>query len=283
MRVPTGLLIALCLPAAPVFAESISLRPVANTFVVDAGPALIGTDYEDANSINFGGSGSQSVASPAAFAYSPDEGISDEPKGEFTGLIKFDTAALEDVRILSARLTLNIINGNEKAFGLFNIRGSAGDFDVSMATNNWLQGYSSPDVPEMDYGVTYNSLAHLNGLYQPVPIAAFYYDAAYPHSVGAVWYSYEFDLAGSAAPLEDALEDGDTITLMLSAAAGSGVSFNYMGYIQNILDSAPTIRSTGPKLEVEYCTVSAGDINRDCTVNILDFALLADNWLVSTN
>lgn len=263
-------------------AYSSVIRPIADTFVLEPGIANQ-LSYPDANSINFGGSGSQSVASPTARAYSLAESIDDEPKGEFIGLIKFDTASLEDTKILSLSLDLNIINGNEKAFGLFNVRGTAGFFDLYMISNDWKQGNGSPEgLDTTEEGITHNDLTELNEESEPVLVATFYYDAAHPHSDGGVWYSFDFDLTSPLfAVFADAAEDGDTVSFMMKASEGSDVAFNYMGYVQNTA-SEPILKSTGPKLTVEYCELQPADINKDCIVDLLDFAELCDHWLESS-
>ncbi|MFI4913212.1 MAG: hypothetical protein ACIAQZ_16265 [Sedimentisphaeraceae bacterium JB056] len=284
MRILSVLIAILIVMTTFVSAEVLTLRPVADTFVLEPGVALDDTIFADANDMNFGGSGSQSVASATSRAYSPDESIDDDPKGEFVTLIQFDTKLLEDTKVLGMTLQLNIINGNEKAFGMFNVRGSAGMFDVYIVSNDWKQGNGGPESDDTTgVGVTYNSLAELNTETSPVFLESFYYDAAYHHDIGAVWYDFDFTVSETLfEQFVDLSEDGDVVTLMLIASEDSDVSFNYMGYIQNVDGSDPVYRYTGPKLVVDYCSLPIGDINKDCSVNISDLSLLAANWLADT-
>jgi len=264
-----------------VFAVDGQLRPVSNVFVLNPGVA---SPKPAAANLNFGGSGAMCVSSPLARAYEPNEGIDHQPKGEFITLLKFDSAICSQTIINNLTLSLAITNGNQSAGNIFNYRGHAGEFDVYWIVSNWSQGNGTPVyLDNTGLGVTYNSLASILGQTSAVYLDTFYYDARYSYAEGEKWFTFDFDLSnGYYAEFLNAIQSGQTITLMLAAPQDSDTCFNLRAYIQYNQNGTFTYRDTGPIIAVSAeLPFTDIDFDHSGTVDTLDLFYITDNWLVS--
>ena len=225
--------------------SSIVIRPVAETFVLDPGS---GSPYDNAANHNYGGSGSRCVAAASARAYSAIEGIDHDPKGEFNSILKFDTSAVAGMDITGLSLTLNISNGNESAFDIFNYRGHSGEFGVYLITNDWGIGSGTPSSDTTSTtGVTYSSLQDILAVEEPVLLDTFNYDASNPYGSPAL---YTFTLSLIDQNLLDTLYGGQELSLLLMPEDNE-VCFNFTSYVQHNADSSKNkYRDAGAILEV---------------------------------
>lgn len=273
-----ALFISLLVPAVHAFAVTGSFRPVNNTFLLSPGPA---SPLPDANDLNFGGSGSLCVSSPAARAYEPNDGIEHLPKGEFITLLKFDASLCKGTTLSAITLKLAITNGNQSANGIFNYLGSPGSFDLYWVSSDWEQGYGTPSIKAGPaVGITYTSLVSLLDETSPAYLETLYYDAEFPYSAGENWFAFEMHPEDpNYAGLVAAIEDGQTVTLMLHAPKDSGVCFNLRAYVQNNKNGTQTIRDAGPYLEVETTLpVSAVDFDANGAIDSADLSVIVDHW-----
>ncbi len=268
-----------CIISGLAFGVTGSIRPAANSFVLDPG---IASPFPTAADRNFGGSGSLCVSSATARAYDPNAGIDHDPKGEFVTLLRFDPNVLNSTTVSKLNLRLAITNGNRSAKGVFNYVGSPGDFDIHWIVNDWQQGWgTSKVVAGPDAGITYNTLNDLLGVSTYFYLETLYYDAEYPYSAGENWFEFDLDLANpNYADLIDAIENGEQISLMLSAPQYSDVCFNLRAYKQYLQDGTYTVRSTGPYLEVvATLPFDKLDFNASGKVDSADLQYITANWL----
>ncbi|MBN2130061.1 MAG: hypothetical protein JW741_11220, partial [Sedimentisphaerales bacterium] len=94
------------------------------------------------------------------------------------------------------------------------------------------------------------------------------------------WFTFTLDLASETyAGLIEAIESGQTVTLMLMASPGSDVCFNIRAYVQYSKDGTYTVRDTGPILEIET-TLPLGDIDFDASgeIDYSDVCCILDHW-----
>src|SRR5437764_9801832 len=125
-------------------AATVSLNPIADTFVMSAQPAS-----------NFGGAGGLGVSPPAL------------PQGLFETLMKFDLASAKSSfdstfgvgqwRIQSITLQLTTATPNNP---IFNANGAGASITKWMQDDVWSEGTGTPSAPTTD-GVTYDSLISL--------------------------------------------------------------------------------------------------------------------------
>ena len=228
------------------------IRPIADTFVLD--PGIGNTNHTSATIYNYGGAGSRSVASATAYAYLESGGIviiNDEPKGKFISLLKLDFTSFAGTVPDELVLKLYISNGNQSAFNMFNYIGSAGNFDLSWVSNNWIQGTGAPhETPSNSLnGISYVGLQELLCDEPPHWVDVFYYTAENPYGLPQ-WFEYTFDFTnGYYADLLDMISRGQTVTFMLSPSRDSSVCFNFSAYVQ-LSEYGPNLRPEGPKVSV---------------------------------
>ena len=141
-----SVVVAACVPADGVLADTLIVAPAADAFVASSQPAK-----------NYGGGGSLAVASASS------------PKGEFQSVLRFDTATAAAqfdgsfgagrwvVSSASLRLTATSPNNS-----LFNAS-TAGQFAVSwMADDSWVEGTGTPSQPGTA-GIMFASLPSFTG------------------------------------------------------------------------------------------------------------------------
>lgn len=228
------------------------IRPVSDTFVLNPGTGNI--YHTNAAIYNYGGAGSRCVAAATAYAYLESGGtviINDEPKGEFISLLRFDFSSFAGTVPDEMVLKLYISNGNQSAFNMFNYIGSAGNFDLSWITDDWIQGTGAPhETPSNSLnGISYVGLQDL--IYDEPPhwIDVFYYTAENPYG-SPQWFDYTFDFSnGYYADLLDMISQGKIITLLLSPSKNSDVCFNFSAYVQ-LGEYGANLRPEGPKVSV---------------------------------
>jgi hypothetical protein len=223
---------------------------------------------------DYGGSGSRSIASDTARAYSPAEGIDHDPKGDFRSVLRFDSSLLPAEQLDTLTLNLYILNGNMGAFDLYNHRGSAGYFTVSLMYDGWSQGAGSPhdasptladplitDAYDTD-PLTHNNLDALLADHAPVELATLYYDAAVPYVDGATWYDFDLTAAMAVPEFAAALASGETFSLLLSPTwidenhddvNDNEVAFNFTA--RNQVNASGTVKLRDTSVVLSYTTV----------------------------
>ena len=269
----------LILPAVQALAVTGTFRPVQNTFVLSPGAA---SPFPDANDRNFGGSGALCVSAATARAYDPNEGVNHQPKGEFITLLQFDPALCAGTTLSEMTLRLAITSGNQSANGIFNFLGAPGAFDLYWISNDWQQGYgTSKVVAGDDAGITYTGLLSLLEQVPPTYLETLDYDGRYAYWEGEQWFSFPLDLMDpNYAGFVGAIEAGETVTLMLTAAPDSDVCFNIRAYLQGSKDGTFAIRETGPYLDVETRLASEDvDFDGNGLIDHADADCILDHWL----
>ncbi|MEY2525636.1 MAG: hypothetical protein QOE73_407 [Verrucomicrobiota bacterium] len=148
----TGLvsLVITALCAAPGWAATSSINPIADSFVTP------GSDGSLSNN-NYGAGGLLSVAAPG------------KPQGEFQSVLQFDLSAtktsfdaqfgagLWSIESVTLQLTATPVNN-----AIFNAI-SAGQFEISwMQNDSWTEGTGTPTVPTTT-GITWNTLPNFLG------------------------------------------------------------------------------------------------------------------------
>jgi hypothetical protein len=271
--------VTLLMPAIQALAVTGTFRPVNNTFVLSPG---IASPMRDANDLNFGGSGSLCVSSPAARAYDPNLQIDHPPKGEFITLLKFAPVSCKGTSLTAMTLRLAITCGNQSANGIFNYLGGPGDFDLYWISNEWQQGYGTPSViADSRVGITYTGLVSLLDHNSPcLFLETLHYDANHPYSAGEKGFTFDLDLSEpNYAGVLAAMENGEVVTFMLRASKDSLTCFNLRAYVQYNKNGTVTFRDTGPVLEVKAVLPDAAfDFNADEKLDSADLTYLLDHW-----
>ncbi len=182
------------LSALPAVAATLTLNPIADSFVDSAHPDN-----------NYGVAGALAVAPAGA------------PKGEFDSFLKFDLSGVVGLTIQSISLQLNaaspnngIFNGNLAGPGGTNVN-SAGGLDVTWLQNDsWVEGTGTPNATDMnpaDLNFTNHSNYFSAG---DAGLGAFAFSGA---TTGAAVYT----LTLAPSFLADA-QAGNVVSLYLSAA-----------------------------------------------------------------
>ena len=196
-------------------------------------------------------------------------------------MLKFDSSLCAGTSLSGMTLKLAITNGNQSANGIFNYLGGPGDFDLCWISNDWKQGYGTPKIlAGLNVGITYTGLVDLMERSPSFCLETLHYDANYPYWEGEHWFTFELDLENDRYdPLVEAVERGETITLMLMATPESHVCFNIRAYVQCNKDGTQAVRETGPVLEVNT-TLPFSDIDFDNngTIDYVDIRCILDHW-----
>jgi hypothetical protein len=180
--------------AAYSLAESFSLNPVADAFVVSSEPAS-----------NYGAAGVIGVSAPGLV------------NGEFQSLLRFDLAGAKtsfdaafgggNWGISSATLQLAAASPNNSLFNA----SSAGQFQVSWLENDsWIEGTGSPTSPATT-GITFNALPSILSA-NDQPLGTFSFD-------GSTTATAMYSLTAGSGLMNDVVT-GSLASIRLSAAAG---------------------------------------------------------------
>jgi hypothetical protein len=258
-RVSCCTIAGLWLSVALTHAETIDLRPIADTFVVNPATPPVHSTMDGIQDADFGGAGSRGVAAAAAHvstATPPDN----KAHGYYRSLLRFDASSTEGDDILSATLQLYTTRDMNGAKSMFNPKAQSGYFTVSLLrlpeTNEWVEGDGAPEamsskrVYDPTLGTTHNILDNLILPAASITeLTTLYFDASLlgtDPNVNQKWYNYDL----TCPALENALSMGGEFTLLLSPAHGDNtVSFNFQCRNQiNSQGVAPTIWATGPHL-----------------------------------
>jgi hypothetical protein len=231
------------LAAAAVQAVTLSTTAIADTFVLNPGPA---NTLEDADNRNFGGLNSRSVAASTAV------GTTSGQKGEFDSLLRFNataTLAAFDALFGAGNWTVTGVSlklctsYNVSGPGIFNAAGAEGKFAVNYMPNDgsaWVQGqgYTSitPDAKSYS-GISYAGLQTLLDATPATLVGA--YD--YVNLGTTQWETFDLGI-GTQALLDDLLV-GDNLSLLLTPA-DSQVAFNFTSWQYGSSSKPPTLLIT---------------------------------------